>query len=164
MDYQPSSDDLYKDINHHLPGGHAWCLNVGCGSGRDSHWLAKKGHKVVAVDRELPECLTDKVIGYRDTLPYLSRLNMLKTRLKLPKFEFILCACVWMYLSEKDRLKSGYSLARLLSPTGRLIIVTKDTHLASLHLPLIDFYMNRDLSGRDITWLTYVYATERPGS
>ena len=158
MDYQPSSDDLYEGLLSHLPEPNARCLDVGCGSGWDSKWMANKGYKVVAVDRELPVGLPESISCYKDTLPCLNRLD------NAPNFDFILCACVWMFIPIKERQRAGNRLISLLSPYGRLAIITKDTDLAPLPHPLIDFYTNRDLSGRDITWLTYVYASERPSS
>lgn len=110
-----------------LPHDKACILDVGSGSGRDSAWLARLGHDVIAVEpnpamrRETEEWHPDK--NFRllaDRLPELSAT--FRTGLS---FDFILVNAVWMFVAPSHRERAFRKLVTLLKPGGKIAITLR---------------------------------------
>ena len=110
-----------------LPHDKACILDVGCGSGRDSAWLADLGHEVIAVEpnpamrKESERWHPDK--NFRllaDGLPDLSAT--FRTGLS---FDFILVNAVWMFVAPSHRERAFRKLVTLLKPGGYIAITLR---------------------------------------
>ena len=110
-----------------LPDDKACILDVGSGSGRDSAWLARLGHEVIAVEpnpamrRESDRWHPDK--NFRllaDRLPDLSAT--FRTGLS---FDFILVNAVWMFVAPSHRERAFRKLVTLLKPGGKIAITLR---------------------------------------
>lgn len=99
-------------------------LDVGCGSGRDAVFMARKGGMVTALDfsKELLSIAknkTENVTWIEDSLPGLVKLASSE------KFDFILASAVLMFLNEKKQIRSITKLISLLKLNGTLIFSVK---------------------------------------
>ena len=111
-----------------LPHDKACILDVGSGSGRDSAWLARLGHEVIAVepdpamrkesDRWHPE---RNFTLLADRLPDLSAT--FRTGLS---FDFILVNAVWMFVAPSHRERAFRKLVTLLKPGGKIAITLRE--------------------------------------
>ena len=110
-----------------LPHDKACILDVGSGSGRDSAWLARLGHEVIAVEpnpvmrKESERWHPDK--NFRllaDRLPDLSAT--FRTRVS---FDFILVNAVWMFVVPSHRERAFRKLVTLLKPGGKIAITLR---------------------------------------
>lgn len=118
-------EKLYNLINQHFIKK-GLTADIGCGIGRDSHYLSEQGFKVLSVEpstamlqksRELYPYLTLQ----EDYLPYLNSLNS-------NSFENILCSAVLMHLHQADIKTACLRLLALLKNEGILIITLRGTH------------------------------------
>ncbi|GAA5189976.1 methyltransferase domain-containing protein [Ferrimonas gelatinilytica] len=105
----------------------SYVLDVGAGSGRDSHWMALRGAQVIAVEPayELAEIGKELTAGLPvtwidDCLP-----GLLKTTELGMRFDLILVSAVWMHLAYSHREKAFRKLSNLLKPGGRLVITLR---------------------------------------
>ena len=102
-------------------------LDVGCGNGRDSIYMASKGAKVIAIDFS-KEFL--KIARQRDSrknvrwiyqvLPYIRDEEIINTR-----FDIILLSAVIMFLSTDEQDETLLILLGLLKKAGKCIITVK---------------------------------------
>jgi ubiquinone/menaquinone biosynthesis C-methylase UbiE len=94
--------DVHGDILDKLPK-EGRVLDIGCGSGRDSYYMAKElGLKVVAIDpseemlKKAKENFNHENLEFRiGKIPDLNLGNN--------KFDFILMSAVWMHIEPKER-------------------------------------------------------------
>ena len=115
---QAPPDDLRAVIRAYFKAG--LTVDVGCGSGRDTAWLAREGFDVVGVDaapgllaearRRHPEVTFDV-----DALPALPGLG---DRI----FTNVLCETVIMHLVQPDAIAAVRRLCGLLAPGGTLYL------------------------------------------
>lgn len=132
--------------------------DIGAGSGRDSHWLHHQGYPVVGYDgsegmlaeaqRLYPEC------DFRyATLPHLS---------EIPSATFInvLCSFVLMHLPEAELPIAIDNLARLLQPSGRLMVAFRPSRTTGdreadgrLFTPIVPEHMSRWMEASGLTVL-----------
>ena len=111
-----------------LPQDRACILDVGSGSGRDSAWLASRGHEVIAVEpnptmrEECERWHPDKTFRlFADCLPDLSAT--FRTGLS---FDFILVNAVWMFVAPSHRERAFRKLVTLLKPGGKIAITLRE--------------------------------------
>ncbi|MEJ8849437.1 class I SAM-dependent methyltransferase [Variovorax rhizosphaerae] len=117
-------EDVHRDVLHLFPARAADVLDVGAGTGRDAAALARRGHRVVAIEptAEL------RAEGLRlhgawpiewvdDALPSLARLRQADRR-----FALILVTAVWMHLDEPERRAGMAALSGLLADGGQLVM------------------------------------------
>lgn len=100
-------------------------LDVGCGIGRDTHWLCQQGYQTLGVDA------SDSMLNYaRSLYPdvefILDHLPMLETQSEAV-FDNILCSAVLMHLSDTDLMASCDRLCSLLAENGMLIASFRGT-------------------------------------
>ena len=110
-----------------LPDDKACILDVGSGSGRDSAWLARLGHDVIAVEpnpamrRESGRWHPDR--NFRllaDRLPDLAAT--FRTGVS---FDFILVNAVWMFVAPSHRERAFRKLVTLLKPGGKIAVTLR---------------------------------------
>lgn len=111
----------------HVPARPSLVLDVGSGSGRDSNWLAGRGHVVVAVEpseglRTLAVAAGQhlRVVNYDSILPDLAGLDGFSS-----KFDFVLCSAVWMHLRHDERSVAARRLHSLMKDGAKALVTFK---------------------------------------
>lgn len=116
------SAQIYASVLDLFPDGPARIADIGAGTGRDAAWLARQGHRVLAVEpiaafREAGAALHGDAIEWLDDqLPALS-----ETERRGP-FDLVLLCAVWHHLDTDDRARAVRSLARMTASGGRVIL------------------------------------------
>jgi 2-polyprenyl-3-methyl-5-hydroxy-6-metoxy-1,4-benzoquinol methylase len=117
-DHQPEPADLYALLKPYFRAGAT--ADVGCGSGRDTAWLAANGFSPIGYDAS-PGLLAEArrrhpgVIFEQATLPALEAVPR-------ATFANVLCETVIMHLPVADIGASVTALAELLAPGGTLYL------------------------------------------
>ncbi|APW42469.1 class I SAM-dependent methyltransferase [Rhodoferax saidenbachensis] len=116
--------EVYCDLVHLLPLSPITVLDIGAGSGRDAAALARRGHKVVAVEptdelrhegQRLHGAMPIEWIN--DHLPDLSVLRQAQR-----KFDLVLLTAVWMHLDLSEREAAMTAVADLVADGGQVFI------------------------------------------
>ncbi len=100
-------------------------LDVGCGIGRDTHWLNQNDYPTLGVDASV-EMLKQAGLLYQntafvqDTLPELTSLSA--------QYQNILCSAVLMHLNNASLKPACGRLLELLNPEGVLIVSYRSTN------------------------------------
>ncbi len=107
-----------------LPPAPAPALDVGAGSGRDAAALARRGHRVLAVEpsaalRDIARRLHPhpRIEWLDDALPLLARVSA-----RQEAFALVLLSGVWMHVPPEERPLTLGVLAGLLRPGGLLAL------------------------------------------
>ncbi len=100
-------------------------LDVGCGIGRDTHWLCQQGYQSLGIDAS-DSMLDHARFLYPDVDFILDYLPMLETQ-REAIFDNILCSAVLMHLSDADLVASCARLVSLLANNGVLIASFRGT-------------------------------------
>lgn len=119
---QLTTPDVFPQIESCLPRARA--LDVGCGNGRDAHWLATQGFVVDALDGA-PGMLAQArsqhahphVTYHHDTLPELKNIQATGQR-----YDFILLSAVWMHIEPHQRAQALANLVKLAKPGAHILI------------------------------------------
>ena len=131
---QPAPDDLYALLRRHFAPGPT--LDVGCGAGRDTAWLAANGFEARGVDAS--EALLAQARLAHPALRFDHAT--LPTLADVPRAAFrnVLCETVLMHLPPPQVAPSVTTLMALLRPGGTLYLSWRVTDDASM----------RDAAGR----------------
>ena len=120
-------EEVHADILDAVPNVASNVLDVGAGSGRDAAALARRGHRVVAVEPSEAMRREGRAIHgtgsfdwIDDQLPRLDEVYRLNE-----SFDLILVSAVWMHVAPEDRDLAMQRLQGLLVPGGRLVITTR---------------------------------------
>jgi len=115
---QAAPEDLQGVVQQYFRPGPT--VDVGCGSGRDTAWLAANGFDVVGVDasKGLIEEAQRRHPGVDFTSDTLPALRTLENR----TFTNVLCETVIMHLGAEGAAASARRLAALLAPNGVLYL------------------------------------------
>ena len=106
-----------------LPPPKALILDVGAGTGRDAAWLARRDHRVVAVEpsrklrragRELHE--SPGITWVDDCLPDLEVVRDAEAA-----FDLVWLSAMWMHVPPGDRSRAFETLIALLKPGGGMM-------------------------------------------
>lgn len=112
-----SAENVFKKSLGFFPQKPTRILDVGAGSGRDSLWLAGKGHDLTSV--EPSKGMRDKIISMgiptNMQLVDASLPNLTSPDIKSHSYGFILCSAVWMHLEAHDRIASLARFNELLA-------------------------------------------------
>lgn len=137
-------EQVHREVLHLFPSNPSDVLDVGAGSGRDAATLARRGHRVTAV--EPTEALRAKARAVHadvtirwidDTLPELGSLCGGDDR-----FDLVLLTAVWMHLDATERDLAMPRIASILSPGGSVIMSLR-------HGPLPEGRRIFDVSARE---------------
>lgn len=114
-------DVLFAPVRHMFPNQPVRIIDIGAGTGRDARWLASKGHHVTAVEpvsafrSKGGGCTNGNITWIDDRLPGLERTIA-------TGFGFCLINGVWQHLTEPERAMALPRIARLLAPSGQMVI------------------------------------------
>ena len=117
-------DEVHRELIHLLPSPPASVLDIGAGSGRDAAALARRGHRVVAVEptgelrregQRLHGALPIEWVD--DHLPALDRLRQGGRR-----FDLVMLTAVWMHLELLEREEAMAAVASLVAVGGQVFM------------------------------------------
>jgi 2-polyprenyl-3-methyl-5-hydroxy-6-metoxy-1,4-benzoquinol methylase len=102
-----------------LPLAGLQALDVGCGSGRWSRWLAARGAQVVGVDPTSAMLETARALS-----PGVSFEPMSATALDFPpdRFDLVLAVTVIQHLQPAEQEQAAAAMARVVRPGGMLFV------------------------------------------
>ncbi len=118
-------EDVHREVLHLFPPPPVDVLDIGAGSGRDAAALARRGHRVVAV--EPTAGLREQGLRRHAALPiqwvddHLPHLHTLRQRPE--QFGLVLLTAVWMHLDTNERTLAMQALAAL-TMRGGLVSMT----------------------------------------
>lgn len=115
---QPQPSDMYQLLkNFFVPGGKT--ADVGCGNGRDAHWLVENGFDVGGFDSsaELLAIASDLYPNIKFKQAYLPELKEVSER-----YQNILCEIVIMHLPAYQVPIAIENLKRILQKDGILFL------------------------------------------
>lgn len=115
---------IYELINQYFIKGEK-TADIGCGIGRDTHWLTQQGFPSIGIDASKNMLQQAKSMYpsdnfFQDELPDLNQLGTLN-------FHNILCSAVLMHLSESDFKTTCKRLLQILNDNGCLVISFRNT-------------------------------------
>lgn len=115
-------EQIYASVLDLFPDTPIRIADIGAGTGRDAAWLARKGHRVLAVEpvrvfREAGAALHGDAIEWLD-----DQLPALDGTQRRGLFDLVLLCAVWHHLDTPDRAIAMPALARMTAPGGRLIL------------------------------------------
>ncbi len=117
-------EQVHADVLYLVPAAPGLVVDIGAGSGRDAAALARRGHRVVAVEptgtlraegERLHAALPIRWVD--DSLPALRAL-----RDEGHRYDLMLFSAVWMHLDQAERAEGMAALAALLAPGGVAIL------------------------------------------
>lgn len=105
-----------------LPAAAGTAIDLGAGTGRDAAWLARRGHRVLAVEpvaelRSAGQRLHPELAWADDSLPRLARI-----RARGEAFDLVVCIAVWQHLPAAAHGTAIAAIAALLARGGRAIL------------------------------------------
>jgi len=101
-------------------------VDIGCGIGRDTHWLNQQGYPCIGVDASI-EMLNEAMVLYPTEHFSEDYLPSLKT-LRENSFQNILCSAVLMHIPQIKLESACQRLLELLKADGFLIISFRGTN------------------------------------
>lgn len=112
---------VYELIDQYFIKGEP-TLDVGCGVGRDTHWLTQHGFLTTGIDAseqmlKQAHSLYPNDNFFQDDLPYLKQLGV-------SNFQNILCSAVLMHLSQIDLKTACNRLLQLLNDNGGCLVIS----------------------------------------
>jgi len=114
----------HQAVLHLIPSAPCSVLDIGAGTGADAAWLAKLGHRVVAVEPtdalRLPGMALHPsalIAWVNDSLPHLVR-----TRQRGQQFDLVMMTAVWMHLDALERHQAMPMVVSLIRRGGILIM------------------------------------------
>ncbi len=115
---------LYQMLDQFFIKG-ATCADIGCGIGRDTHWLSQHGYAVIGIDAAegMLQQARSRYPASRfinDSLPFLATLPN-------ATFANVLCSAVIMHLPIQQIPLAIMSLLRIMIPDGVIILSLRGT-------------------------------------
>lgn len=115
---QDAPDDLYRLLRRHFAPGPT--LDVGCGAGRDTAWLAANGFQASGVDAS--DGLLAQARAAHPTLHFAHAALPALAGVPREAFQNVLCETVIMHLEPAQVGPGVRSLLALLQPGGTLYL------------------------------------------
>lgn len=101
-------------------------LDLGCGQGRNSIYLAREGFPVTAADYSLKELLMLKEYARTHNIPVnIVQSDVSQLPFKENRFDIVLCLHVLSYVTEQARPKAAEEVKRVLRPEGLFVSVER---------------------------------------
>lgn len=121
-----ATEDVLAPVIDLLPANPGRALDIGAGTGRDAAWLARRGHRVLAVEpvgalRSAGQAL-HRLPGLEwldDSLP-----ELVETRSRGRSFDLIMGVAVWQHLPAERHEAAIAAIASLLAPAGGRAILS----------------------------------------
>ena len=120
-------EQVHADVLHRFPAAPCAVLDIGAGSGRDAAALARRGHRVTAVEptagmRQQGQARHAglPITWINDSLPDLARL-----RARDEVYDLVLLTAVWMHLDARERARAMPEVAALLAPGGEMVMALR---------------------------------------
>ncbi|WP_343520491.1 class I SAM-dependent methyltransferase [Sphingomonas sp.] len=115
-------EQIYASVLDLFPDAPARIVDIGAGTGRDAAWLARQGHRVMAVEpvgafREAGMALHGDAIEWLD-----DQLPELVETVRRGPFDLVLLCAVWHHLDMPERARAMPKLGEMTAPGGRLIL------------------------------------------
>lgn len=117
-------EQVHADVLDRFPAAPCAVLDIGAGSGRDAAALARRGHRVTAVEPTAGMRQQGQVrhaglpiTWIDDSLPDLARL-----RARDEVYDLVLLTAVWMHLDAAERARAMPQVAALLAPGGEVVM------------------------------------------
>lgn len=126
--YGDSPSPLWSRLLSYFKAGEA-TADVGCGSGRDTHWLHQAGFPIVGYDGS-----EGMLAGARQRYPDGDfRSAFLPNLAEIPSAAYrnVLCSFVLMHLPKAELPIAIHNLARILKPEGRLLVAFRPSKAQS---------------------------------
>jgi SAM-dependent methyltransferase len=117
-----------RDILDRIPAGRA--IDVACGTGRHTTWLAERGHAVVGVDSSPAMLARARANATRGTRVGFARAEL--TRLPIADAAADLVVCALALTHHPDLPAALAEFARVVRPGGHIVL--SDIHVVSLYL------------------------------
>jgi ubiquinone/menaquinone biosynthesis C-methylase UbiE len=117
--HQNKRNRAHEQILTYFYAGQA-TADVGCGSGRDTEWLIEQGYPTIGYDGS--EGMLAEARLRNPTADF--RLAFLPDLAEIPDGQYynVLCNAVLMHLDKSETPKALKNLARIIKPTGRLVV------------------------------------------
>ena len=117
--------NLYKIINRFFIKEEL-TIDVGCGIGRDCHWLLKNGFHVIGIDAS--EQMLVQARGIYNGIDFINGSLPLLDGVKDEVFTNVLCSAVIMHLDTSEINKAINNLLRVMIDGGIIVISFRGTH------------------------------------
>jgi SAM-dependent methyltransferase len=119
-----ATEEVLAPVIDLLPARPCKTLDVGAGTGRDAAWLARRGHRVLAVE---PVDEFRRAGQAFHPLPTLEWLNdylpgLARTRARGECFDLILCVAVWQHLPPEQHEPALEAMSSLAAAGARVIL------------------------------------------
>jgi len=101
-------------------------VDIGCGIGRDTHWLNQQGYPCIGIDASI-QMLNEAICLYPTEHFSKDYLPSLKT-VRTDSFQNILCSAVLMHIPQIKLESACHRLLELLKTNGCLIISFRATN------------------------------------
>ncbi len=126
-------------------------LDIGCGNGKASRALARKGARVIGID-VLPEQIeTAQSLEAKDQLGieyFVGDIRDLKNvQLPVEKYDLIISLMVHLYLDEQEFQKSMQDIAARLNPGGRFIYLNVHPVRVLLEDEDMNYFQTTEITG-----------------
>lgn len=117
---QPKVHDVIKECCKLFANKRAKILEIGCGTGIDTVWIAQQGHQVTAIDisKVAINEAKDNARNAKASINFMVA-DFMRDKLKLPTFDIIYDAFVFhLEAMQNKRLEMVNKIAAMLTPQG----------------------------------------------
>ena len=103
----------------------ASCADIGCGIGRDTHWLSQKGYEVIGIDAA--EGMLQQARAHYPMNQFINDRLPCLTTISDARFSNVLCSAVIMHLPAQQISLSIANLLRVMISCGVIVLSFRGT-------------------------------------